>query len=464
MPYPYTFQAPNAENPQNTSSQFPYTYGMMQNLPGPMNPPPQNSMPQMYPNMAAPQIAPPPPFSNSNMQQARYAHGGHAKQQHHSLADILRAHGHDGDSEIAHINPEEAEFLKMGGGSGHINPQTGLPEYRGFRLSKILRAIVPVLGSVVGTALGGPAGGAIGGGIGGALSGKKPLKNIKGAALGGLGGYAFGSMAPGIGQSMGLSPGSFAGRAMGMNPMYGSAGSGFGGMFGSGSKAASALSGGRGGSPWSNLVGGGAGSGAGEGGGGGGGLLGGLLGGGGGGMLDTLLGGGAILGNLLAKPKAPKQQNLAEGLAAAGVPRQDNRPLGPIRPVEARQNPLDPNWDPTRAGEMGEQNFFNFYDPNVYHAAYAAGGHATKYHYADGGRYLDGDTHGQADEIDAKLSDGEYVIDASTVSDLGDGNNKAGAKMLKHFVENVRTHKRSNPRGLPPAAKPIAQYMKGGRK
>jgi len=37
--------------------------------------------------------------------------------------------GRDGDTMLAHINPEEAEMLKRMGGRGTINPATGLPEF-----------------------------------------------------------------------------------------------------------------------------------------------------------------------------------------------------------------------------------------------------------------------------------------------------------------------------------------------
>ena len=52
------------------------------------------------------------------------AHGG--------LADVtqyLQSQGRGGDTMLAHINPEEAELLKAFGGSGTINPNTGLREF-----------------------------------------------------------------------------------------------------------------------------------------------------------------------------------------------------------------------------------------------------------------------------------------------------------------------------------------------
>lgn len=47
-----------------------------------------------------------------------------------ALAQVLRAQGRGRDTVLAHITPKEAELLKKRGGSGTINPATGLPEYQ----------------------------------------------------------------------------------------------------------------------------------------------------------------------------------------------------------------------------------------------------------------------------------------------------------------------------------------------
>ncbi len=41
----------------------------------------------------------------------------------------LETYGRNGDTMLAHITPKEAQLLKSVGGSGTINPKTGLPEY-----------------------------------------------------------------------------------------------------------------------------------------------------------------------------------------------------------------------------------------------------------------------------------------------------------------------------------------------
>ena len=47
------------------------------------------------------------------------------------IAQALQSKGRYGDTILAHINPQEAELLKLLGGSGTTNPDTGLPEYWG---------------------------------------------------------------------------------------------------------------------------------------------------------------------------------------------------------------------------------------------------------------------------------------------------------------------------------------------
>jgi hypothetical protein len=46
-----------------------------------------------------------------------------------ALAEMLRSKGRGKDTMLAHITPREAALLKRRGGSGTINPDTGLPEF-----------------------------------------------------------------------------------------------------------------------------------------------------------------------------------------------------------------------------------------------------------------------------------------------------------------------------------------------
>jgi len=80
------------------------------------------------------------------------------------------------------------------------------------------------------------------------------------------------------------------------------------------------------------------------------------------------------------------------------------------------------------------------------------------------GAAVHGAGDGQSDDIPAMLADGEYVIDAETVAQIGNGSTKAGAQALDRFRENIRAHKRSAPvNKIPPKTKALTSYLKGAR-
>ena len=92
--------------------------------------------------------------------------------------------------------------------------------------------------------------------------------------------------------------------------------------------------------------------------------------------------------------------------------------------------------------------------------------------YAEGGAApsaesfaVDGPGTGRSDSIPAKLSDGEYVMDAETVALLGDGSSKAGADALDKMRVNIRKQKGKNlAQGkFSVKAKAPEAYMTGGR-
>jgi hypothetical protein len=67
-----------------------------------------------------------------------------------SLAQELQSKGRDGDTILAHINPQEAGILKALGGSGTRNPDTGLPEFRFWKsVSNIVSAPFKAVNEVI---------------------------------------------------------------------------------------------------------------------------------------------------------------------------------------------------------------------------------------------------------------------------------------------------------------------------
>lgn len=78
-----------------------------------------------------------------------FAKGGIAELK--PIAQALASYGRNGDTMLAHITPAEARMLRSKGGSGTINPKTGLPEFFLKKLfSKIGSAVKSFAKSTVG--------------------------------------------------------------------------------------------------------------------------------------------------------------------------------------------------------------------------------------------------------------------------------------------------------------------------
>jgi len=125
----------------------------------------------------------------------------------------------------------------------------------------------------------------------------------------------------------------------------------------------------------------------------------------------------------------------ALGALASGGPRQ----AGPPAPPAFTSEPLQQFAFNRTQRPMAEEDFYtygtrperSFYDNNGPPVRAAAGGLMTR-GYATGGR---------ADDIEARLSEGEYVMDAETVALLGDGSVEAGARKLDQMRQNLRMQK-----------------------
>ena len=99
------------------------------------------------------------------------------------LGQKMAAYGRYGDTMLAHISPEEAMMLKAMGGSGTRNPVTGLPEFFLKKAFKILKSILPAAIATVNP----PLGAALAAADAGFKDGKF---NLKKAALAGIKTYA----------------------------------------------------------------------------------------------------------------------------------------------------------------------------------------------------------------------------------------------------------------------------------
>jgi hypothetical protein len=506
------------------------------------------------------------------------------KQQQGFAKGGLASMGRHGDTMLAHINPREAAMLKRMGGSGTINPRTGLPEYK-FSLKKFLAValpialdfIVPGAGSAIGASMGftGTAatmvGGAVIGGGTAALTGGDPLK---GALLGGLGGglgeYVGGAANTGLGLNLGTAGqnvlgnalvGGVSGVASGQGFLKGAAtgalgtyaGQQLGDLTGNAAIGAGGKQFGRmitaGYDPKSAIIGGGL-----------------------AGLASSMSRPAQTQSNVGLKPsdavveglKMPKAadfssytdtpyfgtKNYLTGemgykgpdssyvdysliksdapMTPSGYGAQDTgtglkmpaqSPLGQLKtsgagsdtgnmfspknvlmgatllsslsdaPPQVQQavNKMSPaqqeyfnrpsvSWDWNKLQSDANANNLSLTEymarswPKITSGAYnMQTATTTPPKMAQGGalsavaRFAQGAGSGRADTIDAKLSDGEYVIDAETVAMLGDGSNKEGAKRLDAMRGKIRSHKgKVLARGkFSPNAKSPLSYLKG---
>jgi hypothetical protein len=94
----------------------------------------------------------------------------------------------------------------------------------------------------------------------------------------------------------------------------------------------------------------------------------------------------------------------------------------------------------------------NTTDSNVFHAAANGGIMHSLGGYSDGGRLLRGPGDGVSDSIPAtigdrqpaRLADGEFVVPARIVSELGNGSTEAGARKLYQMMERIQADRKKS--------------------
>ena len=182
------------------------------------------------------------------------------------------------------------------------------------------------------------------------------------------------------------------------------------------------------------------------------------------------VGAGALGGGLsyLSAREANKLQAKRDAMTMAYLQRQNAR-YDAADATRAKYN--DPLYVEQALEQTTPEEYARtgtYYRNNALSANRSGGQQLSRVSAAEGGSidgYFEGGTPGQADKIPAMLSDGEFVMDADTVSALGDGNNAAGASALEQMRQNIRKHKRGAPADkIPPKAKKPEQYLKKGKK
>lgn len=439
--------------------------------------------------------------SQFSQQGQNFADGGEVKPGRPTDPELekLRMEGTGDDKELVIITPFILETLtELAGREPKTNPHNGLPEFGWFH--EIIRAV----GAIGGAILGGP----IGAGLGRTLAGAVTGQSLGNAARAGLQSGALSLGANAIAGLTGLG-GAIPGLGGGVSGLLG------GGMYSplSGLKQLIGTPGGGLVSGMKNVVGadtvgkmlpasaygGNSIQAAGQSGGGGG-FLGNILGGGIGNVLP-LVGSGL----LMAKGHRDEQKSIrdyqkalqeSENRQKAETEAQRERmgfndKLKPVEPYRRRQ--IEPN--------ITREQYLRGVEPRYFE------------NYAEGGA-IKGIGKGQQDNIPKDIKENSYIIDASTVSDIGDGStdagfkeldryfsqfpssesnsneskakggfikamvsdgeyeippekvtaigggsNEKGAKILKKFVEQVRSRKRTSGEKLPPKSKPVGGYL-----
>jgi hypothetical protein len=410
-------------------------------------------------------------------------------------AEHVRTAGRAGDDILLHINPQEFQFLQSQWGEPSINPDTGLPEYgfwskvkkalkfEAFNTKKIVKGVlknperlltgaVDPLGTKIANEMYGTKWDPLVNQLGGATEQTFADAEAKGMdtglardlhktagvvagiwggnALGNLASTGMGNIATGlesVGAANSLTPAMTSVAKVGDIPLAT--------QMGQLSGATSTVSGG------SNLLGTVANAGA-----------------------DAARYGEGALSNLGKKAgdyaKQPKNWGtVAKGIAALGgtlgggaTPEAAPPPgdIGDSRPLEqfaynrSRTAPVD-DW--YTYGETGpETEFYNYnYLPGTDPEPLPVKGakHGGALHAGAPTRFVRGPGSGRSDEIEARLSDGEYVLTAEDVALLGDGSSEAGARRLDEMRSQLRKHKGGAlARGkISPDAKSPLEYMKG---
>lgn len=171
-------------------------------------------------------------------------------------------------------------------------------------------------------------------------------------------------------------------------------------------------------------------------------------------------------------PQQISNQNMPPQL---GMPTQAMQPQG--MPPQAMQQPMQQQQAMQQIPQPAQQpasyyTYGNPVNPSDMLQGMAHGGLPMQMNqpmtegrndYRAGSR-VTGAGDGQSDDIPAMLADGEYVFDADTVAQLGNGSTKAGSDLLDKFREELRSHKRSAPvNKIPPPSKSPLAYLKAAR-
>ena len=348
----------------------------------------------------------------------------------------LANEGEGGDTEIVYMPRSVCDFMDhVRGTPPQTNSQTGFPEYGFFGKlfggggGGLFKSLARIATTVGGFMVGGPLGAVAGNALGRVATGQKP----GGALMASLPNALYGMGAQGLGHAVGsYLPGTMAGN-------LGSNIAGYGGSMSTPSMMGSLFGGAAGGAQGAAGAAGAAGEAGKAAATGGGGLFGNLFGGGGGGVLSSL-GTIAPLG-LMAFGASRMHRGRQEELKAW---EEENKRQRAEREALRERYGMNDNRDlpPLQEGSdvvphIGERDRYE-------HHRFKKGGSTRQRadhlsDFVDVREDFKGDGKGQADNLKKTLPAKAYVVNATAVAHLGDGNSDAGLKVLKKFENRLRS-------------------------
>jgi hypothetical protein len=337
-------------------------------------------------------------------------------------AQHLASRGRKGDSMLVHMAPEEVSGLQAlamaGGGTLTPNPDTGLPE------ANFLKRMLPmIIGAGLAAATGGTSLALTPGMIGLGIGGVETLRtgSLEKGLMAGLGAYGGAGLAGGL---MGAGNAAASQAASAANPSF------VGPMPGAAS-GTSAL-----GAGIQNL-----------------GTAGGPS------AAVSAMGGGAQAAKYGLAALSPAMQAEAAKPYDGGGPNPyeydydpNNQTYTRVAPGSRARDMMPPALAPITTMAMGgpieEMSDRNQMQTMMANGGqmFARGGVSHLGDYSDGGRLLKGPGDGVSDSIPAtiankrpaRLADGEFVVPARIVSELGNGSTEAGARKLYAMMDRVQ--------------------------
>jgi len=161
-----------------------------------------------------------------------------------------------------------------------------------------------------------------------------------------------------------------------------------------------------------------------------------------------------LIGRALAAGINAPQSTPANGTVSGGIAPAPAMAAQPAQPAQPAYTPPPTPEYQSPEDQLGLNAFYGMMNQSLgqFKGFAAGGGISDLGGYSDGGRLLKGPGDGVSDSIPAvigerqpaRLADGEFVIPARIVSELGNGSTEAGAKKLYKMMDRVQNARKKS--------------------